>query len=571
MTADGGPLRALARKPPPAESVLWLLVGCVVVVAVQVVVSVAGDTRAFSGSDAGGRAAAIAAAADGPGCDHDLGYWAAAWDPDGRIHPMVNTEAVGRRFVQPASISYVCAATPLAQAFGLPAALAVSVAGVLMAGVGAWMLERMAGTSGLLSLVLVGVIGSVAFYGADAWEHAPGVGLAVLGTALILSRQGRVAGVLGGVLWGFAIAARTETAAVALGLAVGVLVVAEVRRRLFGDRWRVALTLTGVIAALLADRLLQQAYAGGDYRSGRTASQVGDALGGMEERARDALTTTVGVLPTSTVGVEMLLGACFVGVLLVLGAVVAGARIERRVVVGCAAVAAVIVVMRILDPGFVPGLFPAAPVAALGVFTVCRRAAPPAVRAVAIGSLVAIPAVWAVQWTGNLAPQWGGRYLLLSAALLTVCGAALIGGQFRTVAAGSSVFAAVAIGLMGLVWHVQRTQIFAEVIEDVIDLPCDDVMISASPYLLREGGAFPEIRTGVRLDGCRLLTTTIPEIDFALDVARAAGATDVVLVGRGTARAVPAELRPHDVVSWEPVDLGDVPHTIFRIRLDPVP
>ena len=97
-----------------------LALACLGIVVVQVFVLVAGDSRVFSGSDSGGRAAAVAAASENGGCDHDLGYWAADADPKGRAHPMFNTVAVDGRFIQPVTLPYVCLGAPAHRSAGAP-------------------------------------------------------------------------------------------------------------------------------------------------------------------------------------------------------------------------------------------------------------------------------------------------------------------------------------------------------------------------------------------------------------------------------------------------------------------
>ncbi|WP_436795758.1 hypothetical protein [Actinospongicola halichondriae] len=492
-------------------------------VLVQLLVILAGDSRVFSGSDAGGRAAAIGAAVGSSGCDHDLGYWAEEWDPAGEAHPMFNTVAVGERFVQPTAMPYVCAAATLERGFGRPASLVVSIVGVLLAATGAWMLERESGSSGLLSFVTVGVVGPVAFYGSDTWEHAPAVGCALFGTALILSRSGRLSGAVAGVLWGLAVSMRVETAIVGLGLAAGVLLVVEMRKSVLADRWRVAIAGVAAVLVLAVDRTAQQRIIGSDYRGGRASTQAGNILGEVGDRTRDAVVTTFGLLPTDSDLESILLGVVFVLALLVVGAAITGSEIETRLVHGFALIAALIACLRILDPGFVPGMLAASPIAAVGVFSLRWRSGPPVGRVLAIGAVSSLPIVWALQWTGNLGPQWGGRYVLLSGALLATCGATLVrSGPSRL---GHVVVAlTVAIGSMGLLWHSQRTQLIGVVLDDLLTTPCEEVLVSTSPFLLREGGAIEEFSSGVRADGCRLLSSTVDDVAFALGVAADSGA-----------------------------------------------
>ena len=169
--------------------------------------------------------------------------------------------------------------------------------------------------------------------------------------------------------------------------------------------------------------------------------------------------------------------------------------------------------------GFVPGLFPAAPVAAVGVWGVQRRVAGSgALQVVAIGGLVSLPVVWAFEWVGNLTAQWGGRYLLVGAVLLTTVGAAAIAGGDRDTPRIVLVVVAIAVGVSGLVWHVERTSNYATVIDDLVAAPCDQVLIVTSPFLLREGGSFDAVRRG-GTEHCRYLSASPSDIDTALSVA----------------------------------------------------
>jgi hypothetical protein len=150
------------------------------------------------------------------------------------------------------------------------------------------------------------------------------------------------------------------------------------------------------------------------------------------------------------------------------------------------AVAAALYAVRFASVGFVPGFFPAAPASAAGV------AGPPPgrARALAVAAVAALPAIWLLQWTGQLVPQWGGRYVLLSGALLTVIGVTALEARPRSAAAGVLVALAFAVGAYGAVWHAQRTRGVARAIADIERVPRQVVTISRIPHLGREGGAW---------------------------------------------------------------------------------
>ncbi len=479
---------------------------------------------------------------------------------------MVNSVAVGDRYVQPATLPYVCAAAPVVSALGLPWGLSLSILGVVLAAVGGWMLERETGGSGSWSFSLVGVVGPIAFYGTDTWEHAPAAGAAVLGTALLLAARSRWTGALGGMLWGLGVAMRSEMAIVAGALVVGVLVVAEVRRQVLEGKVRVAMFAIAGAGVLGLDRLAQDRLIGSDYRGGRVSSQAADVGVDVADRASDALVTTVGLFATSPPQQGILIGAALVLCLGVLGARVSGVGGSPTLVAVGSTGVMTLLAIRIVDPGFVPGLLAAAPVAVVGLFAL-RTSAPPLLRSIAAGAAIALPITWALQWRGNLGPQWGGRYTLVSAALLTVCGVGVMAPRKRTVASGVVLAAAVLVGASGLVWHVERTRTFAQGIEDVLALPCDQVLISTSTYLLREGGSFPEMRTGVRDDGCRMLNGGDGRLQLAMEVAGASGADTVRILAEGHVDYDPESLATATITGRQFIRVAGAEHTLLAVTL----
>ena len=413
------------------------------------------------------------------------------------------------------------------------------ITGVIAAAMGAWMLERLAGGSGWWSLWLVGAVGPVAFYGTDVWEHAPAAGAAVLGTAMVLAGASPVSGLAAGLCWGLAISLRTETAIVAATLVVATLFVSEVRSSLLRGWKRLMLGGAAGGAMLLIDRLTAQQVIGTDVAVARAGSQVSGAVQGLDERWRDALVTTFGLFGTDQDLGRILLGVVFVGCLVLLGAVVVGRSVPRAVLAPVGALLVVLLLARLRDVGFVPGTLAAAPVAAVGLWVLSPRIrVPPVLRVVAIAAVAALPIVWALQWRGNLAQQWGGRYQLVSGALLTVCGAVLLSRSRNRAAVVGTLVIAVLLGLSAMRLHIDRTQYYGNLTDELLALPCDegDVLISASPFLLREAGGLPEVlETSPR--GYRYLTAQSGDLeDAALDVAEQAGVQSVLVLDAGRAR-----------------------------------
>lgn len=513
---------------------LLMLLG--LILCVQVAVAVLSADDVYSGSDAGGRAASVNAAAEQGSCDHDLGYWASRWDPGARVHPMVNTIAVNDGFVQPASILYVCAALPFVSVLGTAGALVLSVAGVLGAAVGGWLLERSAGGTGSWSVVLVGLVGPVAFYGTDVWEHAPAVGCALVGTglfarALVRGRRSLLVAVVAGISWGFAVTLRTETALVAVSLAVGFVVIPHTRA-MVRKLWReVVVAGLSALVVLFADSMVEAAIVGSQYRADRSGAQASAALDSTSSVLRDAVATTVGLTANDSAWSVMALGALFVLTIALVGGGVAGVRVAPVAERAALVVAVALFVVRAAGGlGFVPGALAAAPVAAIGLWALRRSVVPPVTRALAVGATLSLVLIYALQWRGNLVAQWGGRYLLLSAALLTVCGVVALERHPRRLVRSSVYGLAVAIGVFGLAWKVERSWTADDVVTDLEALTCDEVLVITTPFIPREGGAHEGLAAGELSGGCRLLSARPTDVVFALDVARSSGARRVTLL-----------------------------------------
>lgn len=555
---------------------LRLLLALLAVAALQIVVVTAGDSRFGSGSDAGGRQAAVAAAEANGGCDHDLGYWAADGDPEGAFHPLANTERVGDRYVQPADIAFVCgsaAASSLGASFGL----SLSILGVVLAALGAWMLDRASGGGGWLALVMVGALGAVAPYGADVWEHAPAAGAAVLGTALLLTDRRLGTGAIAGVLWGAAVSLRIETGIVAAALALVLLVTSDQRRRLLRLWPRHLLFGASALATLFADRFLEEQVLTSGVRDARLVGgggaggggQVAQAGADLGQRLRDVFVTNLGVLANDRDLAAVVLGVIFIAALAVLAASVLRGRPEGLPVVAAGIVAGAVVVQRFLDRGFVPGMFAAAPLAMLGALVaVQRRAGAPISAVLARAALLALPVVWVFQWTGSLTAQWGGRYQLTSSAFLTVAALPALRSGLRRTSGRTLVGVAVAVGLLGLSWHAERTHRTADAFERLRDVPCEGVLISAQRFFLREGGGLRDIQRQ-QLGDCRLLSADPASVPGALAVAAHLGHRQAMVVYHGIGEIDPRSLAPWTVESVGTGELDpELPITVVGLSLD---
>jgi hypothetical protein len=125
----------------------------------------------------------------------------------------------------------------------------------------------------------------------------------------------------------------------------------------------------------------------------------------------------------------------------------------------------------------------ASPFAALGIVFGWRRD----VRVIMTMAVVALPLVWFFQYSGGAGPQWGGRYSLLSGALLLIA-ATVVLDSHRTALVAACVVAALVTGF-GLAWLSVRSHWDARGIEQIVDRH-DQAVIAGEAHVLREGGAF---------------------------------------------------------------------------------
>ncbi len=381
-----------------------VFVAVAVLAALYVVVIALGDTRAWSGSDAGGKVATVRSMAEEGRWVPDVGYWAAEFDADGRYHSLYNTKRIGAHWVQVTSLPFAYAGIPLWRLGGPGALLALPMLGSLLGAVAARRLARAIGSgSGWPAFWLVGAASPLSFYAGDFWEHSAAVGLALFAAALALEDGGWRRALLAGLALGVAVVLRIEMAvyAAAFGLAT-LLVPTERRRWLAQPRAAVGLALGAaapVVVNFGVERLVLGVTAGAS-RTGGAASGAGAEIG---QRVHDGLLTTVGLFADERAG-ALVLGAVAVAVL----------AVARRYPVAWIAAAGLYVVRATQGLGFIPGALAAVPAAA--------GARPTSLRAhvVALTAVIAVPMVWLVQWRGQLLPQWGGRYLLLTGALLLV-------------------------------------------------------------------------------------------------------------------------------------------------------
>jgi hypothetical protein len=163
----------------------------------------------------------------------------------------------------------------------------------------------------------------------------------------------------------------------------------------------------------------------------------------------------------------------------------------------------------------------ASPFAIVGVVWAWRR---PALRSVAAIAVLALPLVWLAQYQGGADAQWGGRYTLLSGALLTIVGVLAVAGARRALV-GVVVLSAV-VTLFGVAWLSVRSHTVADGARAIVARH-DQMLISRQPHLFREAGTLYD-------PSARWLTATDDrELHRAVHIADELGVSEFGLVGGG--------------------------------------
>ena len=503
--------------------------------------SLLNDPRGTLGTDTGGKLATVVEMDRNGTLDPDIGYWAEDLDPDGALHPLWYTAHVGSGWVNVTTLPMVLAAKPLYAVGGPRAVLLLPMLGAALTALAARALaRRIAGGDGWWAFWAIGLASPVAIYALDFWEHAPGVALicwaVVLLYDLLDGRAGWRAALAAGALLGAAATMRTEALVYAAVLG-GIAAVVLLRRTFAGTQtWVRNLTWgagfgAGVVAPLVVNQWIEGALVGEAIRSDRAAGTASMAGGGSSLRAKEAVTTAVG-LNQFTFRTDWVVGAMIVALVAYAAWKLASPDgQERRFGAVAIAAAGFLYLLRFGDGlGFVPGVLTASPLAAAGLvigWSVCRW------RLVGAVALTAVPVVWVFQFTGGANPQWGGRYLLVTGTLLAV-GAAVVLPAMPRPGRFALVGLAVAVTLMGSLWLSQRSHAVADAMR-VLDRDDGSVLVSREAHLLREGGAF------YTADSRWLTATTDADLAQAAAVASAVDAPALRVVG-GAGRPFPTAL-----------------------------
>ncbi|MEQ8842654.1 MAG: hypothetical protein RIB98_16855 [Acidimicrobiales bacterium] len=545
MLTDTRPTAPSEAPEAPSGAVRWLEVVAVLVLVLAV--ALLGDPSANSGSDAGGKLATVENISDQGLSGVDLGYWASDADPLGDHHPFYNTTRTSQGWIQATSAVMPSISSAGSRVGGDLGALALSLLAVPVGALAAAALARQLGApTGRLAFWVIGAASPLTFYGTDQWEHAPALAVA-LWTVVLIRRHptGRQA-LITGALFGLAFILRRETGALLALVWLSELARPELRRdRRELVRHLVAASIAGVACLGIAFATYQfDKQVLGQSLGGRSLSQAGSAGSDLGERLHDGVLTTISLYTAlGPAEIVMSLGV-FVGLALAaLGWRRDDESLTRIGIVLAAACVAIRVVL--VGTGFVPGAFAALPLAAAAPVLARRDG-----RRLVILAALAVVAVVATQWTGSLAAQWGGRYLLLPAAVMAVVASAEFERRdLRHPAAVAALACTVAIAALGLVWHVERTNGIADIRDGVLEIAGDDIVISANAHFPREVAADVLDRRWLRADRA-------DDVVDALAVARQSAPGETVwLLHRGTCDDEPCGRRWNDAAGH--ADLAD--------------
>lgn len=502
------------------------------------------DPRGTLGTDTGGKLATLHAMDRAGSLVPEVGYWAQQWDPTGTLHPLHYTYDINGHWVNVTTLPMIEAAYPLYELGGDRAVLLLPMlGGLLCAFAGRALAKRFApGSGGWKAFWIVGLASPVTVYALDFWEHTLGLGLMLWAVVRLLDvldpethdwRGGWPGALAAGLLFGAAATMRTESLVyLVVGTGLTCLVMLWRERSVVRPIVTGVVTLVGAGVVVLANRVLEQLLLGTDLRGSRVAGTAGGAGTTLDNRAHEAATTAVGTGMTGLRSSSEWIVGVVVVALVALGAWGMASRNRRHVALGAAAFAAgcVVYLVRFAQGwGFVPGMLVASPFAAVGLFLAWRR---PALQLPAAIACAALPVAWYAQYQGGADPQWGGRYILLSGALLTIAGVVALREAPRAFVA-VAVLAALTTA-MGLGWLSVRSHTTADGMAAIVARD-DQVVISRQTHMLREGGAF------YTADRHWLTATTPAQLREAARIARESGATELALVG-GQDQAPPATL-----------------------------
>lgn len=479
---DAAPLRWWQRRGPASAVLLGVLV----------VAALLTDSGGFLSTDVGGKMATMEAMDRRGDWSPDLGYWAVDLDPDGSLYPMWSTVQAGGSWVNATSLPMLYVARPLYALGGAMAVGLLPVLGTLGAALAAWSLSRRLGGDGVLAFWMVGLASPATIYALDFWEHAPALALMLWAVVFALDGSRRDGAMwqaaLAGLLFGIAAAMRQEALlyGAVTGIALGL-------RLLGGADWS-GLTIAArrgiamavpTFAALAANAWLEVWAIGEAPRTTRVTGTAVAVGGDPLLRLEEAVIT--GLSPFAQATFDNLIVAILLGVALFsLGRFADDDARCRPYEFGALAVFVLWLFDLVVNGlGFMPGLAATTPVAFLALSRLWDDADHRFVGSIAVA---AMPLVWAFGYTGGAGPQWGGRYLLVSGALLLAAAPTVLTSPSARRRLHRTALIGLSITMIGALFAIERTHGNADAMRELADRD-EEVLLFHSPHRSREGGA----------------------------------------------------------------------------------
>lgn len=527
----------------------------------------------FLGTDTGGKVATLVAMARNDTYSSvDVGYWAARWDPTGALHPLYNSLHVGDQWVQVTTFPMLLLGEPLYRIGGYRLTLLLPMLGAIGCAYAAKALAQRFGADPKRqwwAFWIIGLASPVTIYALDFWEHTIGLALMAWGTVALLDLIERDdawvriwLGLAAGLGFGAAATMRTEALAYGAVLAatVGIAIVHRCRRVVPWIIPGVAF-IAGVLTPVVANMALSRWILGSGLREERTASAAGGFGNDIALRLREGLATTIGLFGRGWGLIA--LGAISTGLIVWVTIrarkpIPMGSKPLIRIILGCVVFFYIAVWLR--GFGFVPGITGAAPLAAVGAVAAWRTPVNAIGKLATIGALSALPLIWAVQWTGGAGPQWGGRYLLLSALILVVVGVTALPTLAKPVGP-ILIGISLAVTIFGLAWMSVRTHDIDRTFTALNNRP-EPVLVAQGgmAFFPREGGAFYG-------DHHWLTTPRSGDLVRAAHVVQDAGFTSFALVG--TSDSPPSDIGDFQAVATDHLEaFTDDWFTITTYELD---
>jgi hypothetical protein len=533
---------------------------CVLLLLIYLALSFAlNDPRGTLGTDTGGKLATLHAMSERGAFVPDVSYWAESRDRTGILHPLYYTYRVGDHWVNVTTLPMLDLAYPLFLIGGDRCVLLLPMLGAVLGALAARALaRRLGGGAGMAAFWTIGLATPVAIYALDFWEHSVGLALMLWAVVLLFDvyedRAGWRGAVCAGLLFGAAATMRTE-ALVYLVVATATTCLGVLFRRRSASRaagMGVAV-VSGAAVVLVMNQAIERLTLGNALRSNRVGTTAAGAASSLVTRFREALTTLVGLNRFAT-PLDWIVG----GLTATLVAYAAWRLVRRRlgfdpVAVALLAAAAVLVLVRgQAGLGFVPGLLTASPFAAAGIALGWRHRS----RFLTAIACASLPIVWLFQYTGGANPQWGGRYELVSGALLATVAVAAM--RARRIAFVAVLALSVGVTAFGLAWLSARSHGVADGMEHLLARH-DQAVISLEGHLLREGGAFYDA------DRHWLTASSDRQLRRAVAILSDAGDREVAVI-TPVDRRVPSRLGRFTRVGSEALDVRIAPLRVFTYK-----